>query len=554
MNADRRKRTNYIVLLLFGGSVLLRFLLGNFYPRTINCYPDELLYLSLGESLWNHHNIQVFNVASYFRKATYPLLIAPAFAFGEVKMRGMVIALVNAIVISLGIFPVYGLAKRILNQEKYILLCATLYILSPTMTYSMTYMSENLAVPLALLFLYLVYRVWEEKSLPQRMCLGVLTATVMVLCYMTKSVDMSFPVALVMVLLTVWLFEGDSKKRILAAGLAVIMIAAGTWVGFTRLFPAGMMDKIGYAMFGFLFFVVISLLGFCVIPVLLPGMSYRKLDEKVRWLYLLLVYIVLITAAVVACMIYVTEDYPSLTPRAHLRYIEYLFVPFAMLTFHSLEKDEAPISRKLLLAVLGIWAVVFLGVFRGFSGQTIDQTLLFYWQLFARDGKIFSTVVVKVLSAVIIVLVIALMAMRNKSCKTFQRVLVLGLVMMSLGNSALSIYVQYKTHTHTEAETVEMEQLREFVREHEEENFLVLEPEQHCEMIDTFLVDCDNVRTGMGLAVTQRVDAFEEPTDITYIVGCDQICHPTQGAECVCQYPNLGYSLYLVNDQSLLED
>lgn len=554
MKVDSIKRTNYIVLFLFGGSVLLRFLLGNFYPRTINCYPDELLYLSLGESLWNHHNIQVFNVASYFRKATYPLLIAPAFAFGEVKMQGMVIALVNSIVISLGIFPVYGLAKRILTKERHIWICVILYIISPTMTYSMTYMSENLAVPLSLFFLYLVYLVWEEKRLPRRMCLGLLTAIVMVLCYMTKSVDMVFAVALVMVLLTIWLFEGDSKRRILALGLSVIMIAAGTWVGFARFFPPTIMERIGYVPFGFLFYVVIAALGFCVIPVLLPGISYRKLDEKARWLYLLLVYIVLITAAVVACMIYVTEDYPSLTPRAHLRYIEYLFVPFAMLTFHSLEKDEAPISRKLLLAVLGIWAVVFLGVFRGFSGQTIDQTLLFYWQLFARDGKTFSVAGVRGLSVVVIVIVIALMAMRNKSYKTFQRVLVVGLVVMSLGNSALSVYVQYKTHTHTDAETAEMEQLREFVCEHREDNFLVLEPEQHCEMIDTFLVDCDNVRTGMGLAAFQRADAFEEPTDITYIVGCDQICQLTQGAESVCQYPNLGYSLYLVNDQSLLED
>ena len=51
--------TKNIVAILFLVSVVVRFFLANFYPRTINCYPDELLYLSLGDSFWNNHSIEV---------------------------------------------------------------------------------------------------------------------------------------------------------------------------------------------------------------------------------------------------------------------------------------------------------------------------------------------------------------------------------------------------------------------------------------------------------------------------------------------------------------
>ena len=119
----------YIVPLLFVVSVAVRFLMANFYPKTINCYPDELLYLSGGASLWNHHQMLVFGVPSTFGRIGYALLIAPAFAFADVKVRGMVIALVNAILVSVGIFPVYGIAKRILKENRYIILSLALYLM-----------------------------------------------------------------------------------------------------------------------------------------------------------------------------------------------------------------------------------------------------------------------------------------------------------------------------------------------------------------------------------------------------------------------------------------
>ena len=94
----------YVIIGIFFLSIAIRFVLANFYPKTINCYPDELLYLSFGESLWNNHALLVGNMPSVFDKAAYPILIAPSFIFSDVKVQGMMIDLINSLLMSLHSF------------------------------------------------------------------------------------------------------------------------------------------------------------------------------------------------------------------------------------------------------------------------------------------------------------------------------------------------------------------------------------------------------------------------------------------------------------------
>ena len=145
----------------------------------------------------------------------------------------------------------------------------------------------------------------------------------------------------------------------------------------------------------------------------------------------------------------------------------------------------------------------------------------------------------------IIVVIAGVMVLYYRKRELFGRAVTIGLTIMCLGNSALSIFVQYKTHTHSQAETVEMEQLRDFVRVHSDENFLVLEPENYCEMIDTFLVDCQNVRYGLGVGLMQDASQYVEPRDISYVIVWDEGDEVDDDkARWVCEYPNLGYSMY----------
>lgn len=535
----------------FAVSVVCRFALANFYPKTINCYPDELLYLSVGDSFWNNHSIEVFNVPSSFRRVGYPLLLAPAFAFSSMQIRGMYIALVNAILVSLGIFPVYRLAKRILKENRHIYGAVFLYLISPTLTYSMTYMSENLYLPITMYFVYISYLFFETKEKRKKIGLGVCLLFLSVIAYMIKSIALAFPVALVLLLLTKMVCSREKRKCFGAALLFVAGVMAGVlvlkmgWIAwdFRVLQQQGM-----YILFGTVFFVLISILAFCVIPVFLPGLAYKDMEENAKKLYLFLMYLILCTALVVSAMIYTTEDYPSLTPRAHTRYVEFLFVPLMILVWHLLEQNKSAISYWKIWITVGTWGILQLFIFQGFSGQTMDQTMLFYWQLIARDGKVFSPLGVRMLSVVVIAVATIVVLFYNKNRQVFRRFFLIGICILCLGNNALSVYVQYKTHTHSKEETVEAERLRTFVKEHDDERFLVLEPKTFCELVDTYLIDCDNVRTGMEPIISQIDTLFTVPMEAEYVLLCDEEYRLIKGAILYKKYPEMGYSLYQVEE------
>ena len=113
------KKENRFVWAVFWISVIVRTVLGCYYPRTVNCYPDEALYLSAAASLWNQHKVLAFNLPTDFGKIGYSLLIAPAFAFSNLRVRTMAIGFISALVMSLGLFPVNALAKKLLKEERF---------------------------------------------------------------------------------------------------------------------------------------------------------------------------------------------------------------------------------------------------------------------------------------------------------------------------------------------------------------------------------------------------------------------------------------------------
>lgn len=545
------------VWILFFLSVLCRFALANFYPKTINCYPDELLYLSVGDSFWNNQSVEVFNMPSSFSRVGYPLLLAPAFAFSSMRLRGMCIALINAILVSLGVFPAYHLAKKILKEKKHIFGAVGLYLISPMMTYSMTYMSENLYLPITMYFVYVCYLFLETKEKKKKIGLGVCLLFLSVIAYMIKSIALAFSVALVLLFLTKMVCSRQMKKilgasLLFVAGLLVGVLALKKeWIvwDFHVLQQQGM-----YILFGSVFFVLISVLAFCVVPVFLPSLAYKDMEENPRKLYLFLIYVILCTALVVSAMIYTTEDYPSLTPRAHTRYVEFLFVPLVILIWHLLEKTKKTVAWWKIWVTIGVWGIMQLLVFRGFSGQTMDQTMLFYWQLIARDGKVFMPLDVRILSGVVIAVAAIVMFLYNKNRHLFEHVFFVGVCVLCLANSVLSVYVQYKTHTHTKEETMEAEWLRAFVKEHEGEHFLVLEPDAYCELIDTYLIDCDNVRTGMEPIISQIEEYYSAPTEADYVLLYDEEYDLQNGVVLCKKFPEMGYSLYQVKEDIKLPE
>lgn len=609
------------LIVVFVLSVILRFILCNYFPKTINCYPDELLYLSAAESLWNNHGVMVYNLATTFKKVGYSFFIAPAFALENIHVRMSIIGLINSVLMSAGIFPVYGIARRFFKKNSFIWLSILFYMISPSMTYSMTFASENLYIPVSLVVLYVIVEVearWREyvnvvekagKNVDEKSDIndgakadindvanngGSITSFIMrnigllilgigawILAYITKELALVIPLALVAYMFVSGIVKSvrgsfnpdkagsavngtgsnDSHRvrgtktkssignviKLLVAGVIVVALVYGIWWFCNRgsnYYQLGINTEIlsqrwGYLLYGFGFFVTISIVGLLVVPVLLPMTVKNQMNSNAKRLYYIMLLIILGTAAIVAYTIYMYEDYPSMTPRAHVRYVEYLYVPFLMVLMTMWERrgeprtidaakanvttdkpeniisDVAAVDSKSNASKLNwpgiIMAAVCLGgmnfIFNGFNGQTIDHTTLFYMQLFAADGKVFSPMVANLLILAITVVALVLMGIYStKKTKIFWKIFITGAIIMSLGNSVLSGYIQYKTHTHSEQETAEIYDIRDFVRNHNDDTFLVMESNGGEEMLDTFLVDCDNlVYAGEGVLFEQAL-------------------------------------------------
>jgi hypothetical protein len=402
-----------------------------------------------------------------------------------------------------------------------------------------------------------------------------------VIAYFTKEIALVFPVALLGYYFLLNFFPRERTKearrtsllRLLLLGI-MILAAVGLYLwsntnsqyyqlGFDSAFFA---THWKYFLFGILFYVIVSMIALFVFPVIFPGILWKELEEREKKWYLFLLLLVLVTAAVVSYTIYIYEDYPSMTPKAHVRYVEYLTAPFLILLFSLLEKNKIPSLRWWQWGMIGGICLIEIVTFRGFFGWTVDQTALFYLQLLSEDGHNFVRWKILVFSLVMTAIILFLSYLFSKHRQRFAQMFVLGVAILSLGNTALSTYIQYKTHSHPAAQVTEMESLREFVQQHEEDNFLVLSSHDGWEMMDSYLMDCDNVLTadeniswyqgenGIDLskdAVATRLDVQWKSYDvksITYIITDDAIFALEDGAEPVEQMENLGCTLWKLED------
>lgn len=157
------KNDKLYLFLVCIASFFFHFYFSN-YVKKISTYNDELLYTSIARSLNRHQSVLVYNTFYNFRKILYPLLIAPAYISHDLVQQEDIIACLNCLFLSLGSIPVYLLAKRFLKNCIYIFLVCILYLISSDWAYSLTFMSESLYLPMALMGIWLTVIVLDQTE------------------------------------------------------------------------------------------------------------------------------------------------------------------------------------------------------------------------------------------------------------------------------------------------------------------------------------------------------------------------------------------------------
>ena len=178
-----KRKTILWLLLIYSGSVIIRYLLAlatRHYP-TVSI--DEFLYYSLGRSIATEGSLLYLGQPATYNYILYPLILSPIYLLSGNGINYLrLIQLWNIILMSLSVFPFFGLCNAMIGKRKTALWMTGLFMLLPCFILGEYVYSEAIIYPLFYTLMYCVYRYLKENSIRYTIWIGILGA----LLYYTK--------------------------------------------------------------------------------------------------------------------------------------------------------------------------------------------------------------------------------------------------------------------------------------------------------------------------------------------------------------------------------
>ncbi|MCR4798340.1 MAG: glycosyltransferase family 39 protein, partial [Lachnospiraceae bacterium] len=165
-------KTTVIMVAMFIVSVVVRTAFAG-YEKHILVIPDELLYYSYAQNLaWgNGFPVVYHGIYNYENRFLYSILIAPAFLMHNRVVQFVLIAMINSIILTVGMIPTYLLAKELIDG-KWGFFCVALYLTMPDMAYAATFMPDILMLSLGLWIIYVSYKLMDFGNLNSKQRIG----------------------------------------------------------------------------------------------------------------------------------------------------------------------------------------------------------------------------------------------------------------------------------------------------------------------------------------------------------------------------------------------
>jgi len=144
-------------------AVLRAILVGQVHGPFV--FMDELGYERLARSFAHTGHFELFGKGGLAYSPLYPIVLSPIYALTSSLLTAYEWAKVeNTVLISLSVFPMYGIAHFVLSRGRAIGVAA-LSLLAPLMLYSGFEMSESLAYPLCLLATWATLRAVRRPNI-----------------------------------------------------------------------------------------------------------------------------------------------------------------------------------------------------------------------------------------------------------------------------------------------------------------------------------------------------------------------------------------------------
>jgi hypothetical protein len=203
---------------------------------------DELYYQKLAQSIGQGGHLGLFDKHGLSVPPLYSVVLAPIYALGaSAPVAYEWIKIVNAILMSLSVIPIYKIARFVLPRRAS-LVVAGLSALAPLMYYSALAMSENLAYPL---FLFAIWAMLTAVRSPGWRKDGFLLVSIVAATAARFELVALFPAALTAVILAAILGrEAFAESRI----RAVVRSLRAHWLIAASMAAVGLAAVSGHAM------------------------------------------------------------------------------------------------------------------------------------------------------------------------------------------------------------------------------------------------------------------------------------------------------------------
>ena len=198
-----------------------------------------------------------------------------------------------------------------------------------------------------------------------------------------------------------------------------------------------------------------------------------------------------VSAFVIAFRISASENQGQTTPRVHLRYICYLFIPYVIMMLDTFEHTHQFDKKKLFIITIclsGWYMLVALESFNTIvpNEDFVDHTMLQFMSQNMNDQLLILIIYLCIVFAIVVLLLkkpkMALIAI---SC---------SLLGLNLWNDVLTV-TRRRTISSCESEITSIEWLEDFVKTHSKDNILVLSDGGKMSLLFATYADENNVFT-----------------------------------------------------------
>jgi len=326
--------------------------------------PDEAVYSNIARSIAEGGGIALRNQALTYTNLLYPLLLSPVYLLFPAGAQFRAIQLVNCLLMSLSVFPAYGIAKKLSLPGKTAFGIALLSIFLPDMLMASRVMTEAIEYPLFLWAVYLMFGVLSgEKA---NLKLAALIALAAFLLSQAKAGMIALAVMFLAVLICEWIRSRDREKLYFAlafagvyavlTGLFYLMLALGG-MDFTQqtIYQAQTqapgLEHLKKTLPGLLLYAFFIPVAFGVYPLLIPASNLKAYDAPKKKMLMLTLFSLILCAAGACYLFFDTEtigDY--FQGRIHIRYV-FAFFPVLLAFAFTKEVEGTKPNGKLLLGL-----------------------------------------------------------------------------------------------------------------------------------------------------------------------------------------------------------